>query len=171
MKTEFSKYKNKDIMFSAIFIVVLSLLFCFFLDEMKIILRYMLERKYLYAVVWITIIVIYAYRYKMINKSRDVSQIDIFIDNALGAITAGTLITSALILFRGLFIQIAFGDKQYFTELGVIDVTAIIITVFFLLFYSIRRVLATAKEVYTVRHTEQVLSQGKPAQKPDDSNT
>lgn len=157
------KYDNRSMMVSAIAVAVCAIVYFFFLDLTKLIMRNVLEAKLAYFLVWVVAVVIFLAHYFQLRKKEVVSkpivtkQFGEFADNVLGGVGYATFITTALTLLKGLFIQTFFNDKQYFAEFDKIDLMTVFVVMSFLLYYSIMKVVDIAKETYRAEHTEQVL--------------
>lgn len=171
-----NKYNLKLIIASAIAVVVLAAVFFFWWDKTKYVIKFVLEAKLTYFLLWtITVLIFLLHYFK--HKDKEIKSETIFtrkfgafIDNAFGGIAYGTTITTALTLLKGLYIQKFFGDKQYFTEFNDLDLMTVFGVMIFLLYFSIMKVIDVAKETYKIEHTEQVFNENRQAINPENNN-
>lgn len=83
-------------------------------------------------------------------------QFGMFADNALGGLVYGTMISTAITLLKGLYIQAVLEDGVYFADLGKVDVLTVFTGLAFLLYHAIVKVIDAAREAHQVDNTEQV---------------
>jgi hypothetical protein len=171
-----SKYNLKLIIASAIIVVALAAAFFFCWDTTKCIIRTILEAKLTNFLLWtITVLIFLLHYFK--HKDKEVKSEAVFtkkfgsfIDNAFGGIAYGTIITTALTLLKGLYIQKFFTDKQYFTEFNDLDLMTVFGVMIFLLYFAVMKVIDIAKETYKTEHTEQVFNEQRQVVNPDNEN-
>jgi hypothetical protein len=158
--SEKPKYETKSIGFTIATIVVLSILYFYFFEETKLVIRTILESQVTYALLWITIVVIFLFNYFRTTSKNITREIILtekfgeFTDKALGGISYGTVVTTSLTLLKGIYIQYFFSDKIYFAEFQNIDLVTIFAISLFLLYSSVTKVVDIAKDTYRVGQTE-----------------
>lgn len=167
MSSKQAKYSYKLIFFTAILVVVAAC-FYFYWDNTKLIIRGILVSQFTKFILWITTVIIFIVHYVK-HKNKDVSserfitkKFGDFVDSFLGGISYATVITTSLTLLKGLYIQSFFPkSKIYFGDFHDLDLLSVFGVTLFLLYYSIMKVVETAKEAYRIEHTEQVLNEDK----------
>lgn len=171
-----TKYDYKLIVLSIIIITIIAVAFFFFWENTKSIIRFILEAKLTYFLLWTFTVMVFFINY-IKHKHKDVKseiiftrKFGVFIDNALGGITYATIITTSLTLLKGLYIQQFFKDKQYFLEFKDLDLMTMFGVMLFLLYYAFLKVIDTAKETYKVQNTEIVYNENREAVIPLDSD-
>lgn len=176
MRNGESKYDYKLMWVSVFAVVVAAAVFFFYWDITKNVIRNILEAKLTYFLLWICIVYIFILHY-MMHKDKEVKSETIltkkfgaFIDNALGGVAYGTMITTSLTLLKGIYIQKYFTDKIYFAEFNEIDLMTVCGVMIFLLYFAVMKVIDTAKEAYKIQHTQQVLTENKVKVVPDGGN-
>lgn len=173
MVTPKNKYNLKLIIASAIIVVALAAAFFFWWDITKCVIRTILEAKLTYFLLWTITVLIFLFHYFK-HKDKEVKSEPVFtkkfgtfIDNAFGGIAYGTIITTALTLLKGLYIQKFFIDKQYFTEFNDLDLMTVFGVMIFLLYFAVMKVIDIAKEAYKTEHTEQVFNEQRQVVNPE----
>ena len=146
--------KKLDIknLLAIIFLIALFVISYAYWNELKIILRKILELK-------ITYIALFAYTFiiffiKFINGSNENESNNLigasfgnFFDTVINAVTYGAAITSSLTLIKGFYIQKVFENEKYFLEFSEIDVWLLFLTMCFLLYFSLSKVIELTKEL------------------------
>jgi hypothetical protein len=167
MEESDSRYDLKLIIISAISIIAISIMFFFYWEITKWVIRTILEAKITYFLAWNISVFIFIIHY-IKHKDKDVisepiftKRFGAFMDNALGGISYATVITTSLTLLKGLYIQKFFIDKKYFLEFNDLDLTTVFGVTAFLLYFSLMKVIDIAKETYKTQHTKEVLTEAK----------
>lgn len=161
------KYNYKLMIFSIIIVVLFGFIYNFYLNDTKLIIRFILEQKTTSFILWtVTVLIFIIHYFKHKSKSVEMEPIitkkfGAFIDSILGGFAYGTTITTSLTLLKGLYIQSFFIDKKYFLEFQNIDLMTIFGVTFFLIYFSVMKVFEIAKETYKIEHTELVLNEKK----------
>lgn len=168
-------YDLKLIGYSIFVITIFNFLFFFFWDNTRIIIRTILESRFISSFIWTVTIVIFILHY-IRHKEKEVKSETIitkkfgeFMDNALGGIAYSTIISTSITLLKGLYIQKFFTDKIYFKEFNNLDLTTVFGVVLFLLYYAGLKVVDIAKETYKVKRTEIVMTENKIAVIPNEN--
>ncbi len=155
-------YDWKAIAISASIVAALATGYLLFLQEVKHITRLVLESRLTIALAWIIPLVVFLMHYFK-HKQKAVrgaviitQQFGMFADNALGGLVYGTMISTAITLLKGLYIQAVLEDGVYFADLGKVDVLTVFTGLAFLLYHAIVKVIDAAREAHQVDNTEQV---------------
>ncbi len=162
-----NKYDIGSLTISGLIVVFCAVAFYFYGEVAKSVMRYTLEARFTYILIWIIVVVIFITHFFRLKRKEIVSntiitkQFGEFADSLLGGISYAISITTALTLLKGLFIQTFFNDKQYFAEFDNLDLATVFVVMLFLLYYSIMKVVEIARETYQVQYTEQVLTESK----------
>jgi len=158
------KYDLKSLAVSAVIVASLATGYLLFLQEVKQIVRVVLEARLTIALAWIVPIVVFLmhyFKHKQKAVRGDViitQQFGVFADNAFGGLVYGTMISTAITLLKGLYIQSVIGEGVYFADLGKVDVLTVFTGLAFLLYHAIVKVIEAAREAHQVEHTEQVVN-------------
>ena len=154
--------KNKlDIrnIISILVLVALVILSYSFWDELKLTIRNILELQATYILLFAYTIIIFVVGFlNSPNKSNTLigTSFGGFFDTVINALTYGTAITSSLTLIKGFYIQKVFEDKKYFFEFSEIDVWLLFLTMCFLLYFSLSKVILLTKELVVNKVEPQV---------------
>lgn len=100
---------------------------------------------FLHLLVWVLILGLYLFHYITVKSKEEefspvlTKSLPPILDNFFGAFTYIAIISTSLTLFKGLYLQLVF-NEEYFRDFGVIDISFLTVVLFFLLWYSIKRI-------------------------------
>lgn len=161
-----NKYDSKLIFATMLAIVLISVCYHFLLDEVLNVIKILLEKEILSIALFSGTVILFVINYVK-HKSKQVQKDVIitdkfgdFIDNFLGGIGYGTVISTSLTLLKGLFVQ-KFFNINYFAEFDGLDLFAILGVALFLLYYALMKVYDIAIETYKIDKTEIVRGKNK----------
>lgn len=151
-------YKN---IFFLIFFMIMMLLSYLYWDNLKINIRNFLEFKILYFILFGLTLLIFILSYitntQSSNKSSFIgSSFGRFFDTVINGLTYGAAISSSLTLIKGFYIQKIFEDKIYFLEFSNIDVWLLFLTMCFLLYFCVERVIVIVKELIWITESIEI---------------
>jgi hypothetical protein len=135
-----------------IFLIVLFIVSYSFWEYIKVIIRNILEFRLTYIALFAYTFIIFVL--KFINGSNNYKTNNLigtsfgnFFDTVINALTYGAAITSSLTLIKGFYIQKVFTDKTYFFEFSEVDVWLLFLTMCFLLYFSLSKVVELTKDL------------------------
>ena len=143
-----------------VFLVFLMSVSYFYWEQLKLDIRKILEFKGLYIILFGSTLIIFILSYfsntDSSNKGSFIgSSFGRFFDTIINGLTYGTAISSSLTLIKGFYIQKIFEDQKYFLEFSNIDVWLLFLTMCFLLYFCLERVVEIVKElVWTTESVE-----------------
>ena len=135
-----------------LFLVSLFISCMLYWDQIKHGIRIVLEEQLLYIGLFGYTIMIFIWSF--ISNSNVIPEKNIisssfggFFDTVINAVTYGAAITSSLTLIKGFYIQKIFNDKQFFYEFSDIDVWLLFLTMCFLLYFCMSKVIEITKNI------------------------
>lgn len=139
-------------LFAILFLVALFIISYSYWDELKIVLRKILELKITYISLFGYTFIVFFIRFLNGNNENENTNLigasfGNFFDTVINALTYGAAITSSLTLIKGFYIQKVFEDEKYFLEFSEIDVWLLFLTMCFLLYFSLAKVIELTKEL------------------------
>lgn len=155
------KINGKGLLYLIILLVVATLYYLYRSESNKFI-RYFLEQQiYTYLIAAFVIIIHILYFYFSSSKEYNLRPMITplfgdFFDIVLGGIGISVAITSCLTLIKGFYIQMVYSDKIFFTEFNLIDQWTIFMTMLFLLYFLVTRVIKIAEDILWITKTEKV---------------
>lgn len=147
-----SKSLNWKTTSAVIFLIILISLAQFFGNEIKKILKEILESDWVTVVIWAYvggIFLTHRYLYSSKELKSDsfiYKHFGAYADTIFGIATYGIAGTTSLALLKGLYLQ-KFYDGQYFFGFGTFDLVSMFLLTSFLLFYSVFNTTLLLKEV------------------------
>lgn len=135
-----------------IFLVALLIASYVSWDSLKIVIRNFLELNGLDVISFgvpfiIFLISFFSNSESSINHTFIGSSFGRFFDTVINGLTYGAAISSSLTLIKGFYIQKLFDDKQFFLEFSNVDIWLLFLTMCFLLYFCLSRVIDVVKEL------------------------
>tara|TARA_R110001592_G_scaffold17518_2_gene73820 strand:+ start:108284 stop:108766 length:483 start_codon:yes stop_codon:yes gene_type:complete len=134
------------------FLAILVIISAFFWSQLKLFIRSFLEFEQLHYIIYGLVFIIYVIDYYSDNNQKEEnsqlgSNFNSFFDTVVSSTSYGIGITSSLTVIKGFYIQSAFDDAEYFTEFSKIDTILLVLTMCFLLYFCLSRVVLTMKRL------------------------